>query len=562
MRTDFTPEQLRNPRLAEAQDILHDCVHCGLCNATCPTYVVSGDERESPRGRIYLIKSMLERGLSPTGAEIRHIDSCLGCLSCTTTCPYDVDYLRLLDLAREEVDQSKARGVIDQNMRRLFLEVMPHPVRLRSLLRYARMAKPLGAFVKGLGMKSISAVLDSAPAGLLPSASYEGPGLAATKTTRRYRVAMLAGCTQQVLRPEINDATIRLLARRGVDVEVASGAGCCGAYAKTLGAHETAVEQAKVNIEAWMKLIGKGELDAIIIAGAGCGTAVKDYERLLKYEPDYDWKAKQIAGLAKDITEFLDGFDLGPPKRWSSLRVAYHSSCAMQHGQGIDKVPRDLLVKAGFAVVDVPEAHLCCGGAGGYQMLHPDLAGTLRERKAENIAKSKPDLVACGDMNCIAQLAMGMETPIVHTVELLDWAYGGPVPRGLEKLAELVSNVPEVELPREKPRLPIPGIKRPGSPGGAAGLDAGPQAGGHAGGHAAKPVGDKPAGSKPDAGGPPAAKPDSRKPGLAGRLEAAAKALGPGKDRRSPKPPARPEEARNSKVSKKSTTSKKSVEPT
>lgn len=466
MQTNFSAKQLQNPRLVEARDILHRCVHCGLCNATCPTYVLSGDERESPRGRIYLIKSMLESGRAPRAAQTRHIDSCLNCLSCVTTCPYGVDYKHLIDFARGHVEEKGSRGPVERLTRQAFLMIMPEPSRLRQLLRYGRLVRPVSRFLRRIGLREVAAMLELAPTGLLPSASYGGPGVAATKLDRRYRVALLAGCTQQVMRPEITDATIRLLARRGVDVEVAPGAGCCGSYANALGRRSKTIQQAKVNVDAWMKLIGKDELDAIIINGAGCGTTVKDYPQLLKQVPDYDWKASQIAGMARDVTEFLDGFDLGPPKRWSSLRVAYHSSCSMLHGQGIEKAPRELLSKAGFAVVDVAEGHLCCGAADGYNLLHPQVADELRNRKADNIARAKADVVACGDVACITQLAAGMETPVVHTVELLDWAYGGPVPRGLERLAELVNDVPDSEPAHEKSiglRLSLGGMGRQSS---------------------------------------------------------------------------------------------------
>lgn len=467
MQTDFTAKQLRDPRLVEVQDILHRCTHCGLCNATCPTYVLTGDERESPRGRIYLIKSMLERGKAPRVSEIRHIDSCLNCLSCVTTCPYAVDYKHLIDFARIHVESKGTRGPKERLTREAFLKIMPEPSLLRQLLRYARFVRPMSRLLKRIGLPEIAAMLDMAPSGLLPSATFAGPGLAATKVERRYRVALLTGCTQQVMRPEINDATIRLLARRGVDVVVAPDTGCCGSYARALGRETTAIEQATANVDAWMKLISKDDLDAIIINGAACGTTVKDYPQFLQQVPDYEWKAQQIAGMTRDVTEFLDGFDLGPPKRWSSLRVAYHSSCLMRHGQAIDKAPRELLSNAGFAVVDIPEGHLCCGAASGYNMLHSQTADELRDRKVSNIERAKVDLVACGDVSCMSQLGAAMNMPVVHTVELLDWAYGGPVPRGLEKLTELVSDVPDSLPERSKARglrLPLGRLGRASQP--------------------------------------------------------------------------------------------------
>ena len=289
-------------------------------------------------------------------------------------------------------------------------------------------------------------MLELAPAGLLRSANYVGPGTAATKTERRRRVILLAGCAQQVLRPEINDATIRLLARRGVDVEVAPGAGCCGALVLHMGREAAAIAMAKRNIDAWMRVIEKGDpVDAVIVNASGCGTTVKDYAHLLARDPKYAEPAARIAGMARDVTEFIGSHDMGPPKRWSSLRVAYHSACSMQHGQRGSEEPRRLLRNAGFTVVEIPEGHLCCGSAGTYNVLQPTIAGELRERKIANIRSVRPDVVATGNIGCLTQLAAGMDIPIAHTVELLDWAYGGAMPRGFESLAKHVQDVPEAK---------------------------------------------------------------------------------------------------------------------
>ena len=278
----------------------------------------------------------------------------------------------------------------------------------------------------------------------LPAPSrFEGPGTAATAGERRARVILLAGCAQQVLRPDINDATIRLLARRGVDVEVAPGAGCCGALVQHMGREAAAIEMAKKNVDAWTRVMEKrGPIDAVIINTSGCGTTVKDYAHLLAGEKDYAEKAAKIASLARDVTEFMAGYDMGPPVRWSSLRVAYHSACSMQHGQRIFDEPRKLLRNAGFTVLEVPESHLCCGSAGTYNIMQPEIAAQLRDRKVGNIESVRPDVVAAGNIGCITQLAGGMGIPIAHTAELLDWAYGGPTPRGLEALEVHVTDVP------------------------------------------------------------------------------------------------------------------------
>jgi glycolate dehydrogenase iron-sulfur subunit len=446
MQTSFTPKQLKNPRLAEVDKILRRCVHCGFCIATCPTYVLLGDERDSPRGRIYLMKEMFEHDRRASPEVQRHVDRCLSCLSCMTTCPSGVDYMHLVDYARAHIEDTGKRGIRERMARALIAGTLPYPERFRLALRAARFARPFIGLLRRLGFRELAAMLELAPAGLLRSGSFAGPGTAATKTERLRRVILLAGCAQQVLRPEINDATIRLLARRGVDVEVAPGAGCCGALVHHLGREAAAIAMAKRNVDAWTRVIDKGDpVDAVVVNASGCGTTVKDYGHLLAREPKHAERAAKIAGMARDVTEFIGSYDLGPPKRWSSLRVAYHSACSMQHGQRIVDEPRKLLRNAGFTVVEIPEGHLCCGSAGSYNLLQPAIAADLRERKVDNIKSVRPDLVATGNIGCLTQLASGMDIPIAHTVELLDWAYGGPMPRGLEALAKHVKDVPEAK---------------------------------------------------------------------------------------------------------------------
>ena len=443
MQTNFSPEQLTNARIAEADAILRRCVHCGLCTATCPTYVLLGDERDSPRGRIYLIKDMLEEN-APASPEVQlHLDRCLSCLSCMSTCPSGVDYMHLIDLARGYVEQTAGRPFKERFVRKLLAFVLPYPERFRLALRLAPLGRPWLKLLRRLKLNQLVAMIELAPEVLPPAPKYEGAGVAATEDERRARVIMLSGCAQQVLRPGINDSTIRLLARRGVDVVVAHGAGCCGALTYHLGNEAGAVEFAKRNVDAWSRELAKGAVDAIVINASGCGTTVKDYGHLLKREPEYAARAARISSLALDISEFLGKYELGPPKRWSSLRIAYHPACSLQHGQGVKELPRDQLVKAGYSVVDIPESHICCGSAGTYNILQPEIAGELRDRKAKNIRRMKPDLVATGNIGCITQLGGSVDVPVVHTIELLDWAYGGPVPPGLEHLARFVSNVPE-----------------------------------------------------------------------------------------------------------------------
>jgi glycolate oxidase iron-sulfur subunit len=309
-------------------------------------------------------------------------------------------------------------------------------------LKLVPLGRPFKSLLMRTGFKELAAMLDLAPSAAPGRARFSGPGTAATKGERRGRVVMLAGCAQQVLRPEINDTTISLLARRGVDVEVAPGAGCCGALVHHMGKEAQAMEFARANIDAWMRVIDKGPIDAVIINASGCGTTVKDYGHMLRHDRIYAERAQRISDLTRDITEFMADYNLGPPKRWSSLRVAYHSACSMQHGQRITDEPKMLLKKAGFTVVDIPEGHICCGSAGTYNILQSDIATQLRARKVANIKSVKPDIIAAGNIGCITQIGLGTDIPIVHTVELIDWAYGGPVPRGLESLARHVTDVP------------------------------------------------------------------------------------------------------------------------
>lgn len=449
MQTNFTPEQLADPRLAEVDKILRRCVHCGLCTGTCSTYVLLGDERDSPRGRIYLMKEMFETGRDASDEVRHHVDRCLSCLSCMTTCPGGVDYMHLVDHARVHIEETGRRSFKDRAMRWLLRAVLPYPFRFRWALRAVPLARPLLPAMKRMGLDEMAAMIELAPAKSGRSARFAGPGTAATKTARRGKVILLAGCAQQVLRPQIHDATIRLFARAGVDVEVAAGAGCCGALVHHMGRERDAIGFAKRNVDAWMKLINRGPVDAIIVNASGCGTTVKDYGHLLRSEPGYADAGQKIADLARDVTEYATELDLGPSKRWSSLRVAYHSACSLQHGQRVTDEPKALLKMAGYTVIDIPEGHICCGSAGTYNIMQPKIAAELRTRKVANIEKMKPDVIAAGNIGCITQIAHGTSLPIVHTIELLDWAHGGPAPAGLENYATFMSDVP---LPSKTPQ--------------------------------------------------------------------------------------------------------------
>jgi glycolate oxidase iron-sulfur subunit len=310
-------------------------------------------------------------------------------------------------------------------------------------MRAAPLGRRLSGVLRALKLQELAAMVDLAPAERPRSGRFLGPGTATPTGVRTGRVILLAGCAQQVLRPQINDATIRLFARGGIDVVVAAGAGCCGALSQHMGRAKEAIAAAKINVDAWSKEIAKGGIDAIIINTSGCGTTIKDYGHLLAHDRDYAERAKTVSALAKDVSEFLGRHEIGAPKRWSSLKVAYHSACSLQHGQRVTSEPKTLLKKAGFTVLDVPEGHLCCGSAGVYNILQPEIAGALVDRKAAHIKSLRPDVVAAGNIGCITQLQTALDAPVVHTVELLDWAHGGPVPPGLEQLAKYSTDVPQ-----------------------------------------------------------------------------------------------------------------------
>jgi glycolate oxidase iron-sulfur subunit len=434
METHFSQQQLADPALNEVEAILRRCVHCGFCTATCSSYVLLGDERDSPRGRIYLIKNMLERGEAATTETVKHIDRCLSCLSCMTTCPSGVDYMHLVDFARVHIENTATRPVKDRLTRRLLQAVLPYPSRFRQALWLATLARPLRPLLRAFGLVEMAAMIDKAQVPVR-SPAHPAPQVIPAKGVRRARVALLMGCAQQVLRPQINDMAIDLLTRQGVEVVLARGEGCCGALVHHMGREEAAKAFARKNILAWEHAAVEAPLDAILVTASGCGTTVKDYGHMLAQDPAYADRAKVISALAKDITEFLaDMIDIGAPEGWSDMRVAYHSACSMQHGQRVNAQPRQLLRDAGFSVVEIGEGYICCGSAGTYNLLQPEIAGELRERKLDNIRATKPDCIATGNIGCISQLEGSDAPPIVHTIELLNWAYGGACPAELKHL--------------------------------------------------------------------------------------------------------------------------------
>ncbi len=433
MQTNFTELQLRDPEIAVANQILRTCVHCGFCTATCPTFVLLGDELDSPRGRIYLIKDMLENERPASEEVVRHIDRCLSCLSCMTTCPSGVHYMHLVDHARTYIEATYRRPLHDRALRTVLAAVLPRPGLMRLALKGAKLARPFARLIprKGVLAGRLRALLKLAPAQVPSASATEIPARHPALGTRRGRVALLAGCAQQVLDPAINEATIRLLTRMGVEVVVAEGAGCCGGLTHHMGKHDPAMASAAANIAAWSREIADGGLDAIVVNTSGCGTTVKDYGFMFRTaEPGLRAQAERVSALALDISEYLGRIGYAPTRPAPGLTVAYHAACSLQHGQKVVTEPKMLLRKAGFTVKEPAEGHLCCGSAGTYNLMQPEIATRLRARKLDNIRATKADLIAAGNIGCMTQLA-GDTLPVVHSIELLDWMAGGPAPEGI-----------------------------------------------------------------------------------------------------------------------------------
>jgi glycolate oxidase iron-sulfur subunit len=435
MKTEFSLTQLADPDIAEADKILRACVHCGFCTATCPTYVLLGDELDSPRGRIYLIKEMLEKDRPPTQEVVKHIDRCLSCLACMTTCPSGVNYMHLVDQARVKIEKDYTRPLPERALRAVLAWVLPRPGWFRAGMILARLGRPLAALLPTPSVapatptlvRRIKAMLALAP-GSLPPRGAAGGSVFPAQGIKKGRVALLQGCAQQVLAPRINQAAINLLTRHGIEVVLVKDEQCCGALTHHLGRDGDALARARANITVWAAEADRGGLDAILMTTSGCGTVIKDYGFMLREDRDFAAAAAKVSALAKDISEYLGGIDLQPSQPHSDIVVAYHSACSLQHGQKITQAPKELLSKNGFVVKDVPESHLCCGSAGTYNILQPDIANKLRDRKVANIAMVKPDMIAAGNIGCMVQIASGTSVPVVHTVELLDWATGGPRP--------------------------------------------------------------------------------------------------------------------------------------
>ncbi len=437
MQTTFTPEQLKNPAIERSNEILRACVHCGFCTATCPTYQVLGDELDSPRGRIYLIKDMLENDRPADAKTVKHIDRCLSCLACMTTCPSGVHYMHLVDHARDHIEKTYKRPFSDRALRWLLANILPYPTRFRLALLGAKLGRPFRFLMPDARLK---AMLDMAPKTIPPVSRNDDPQSFAPQGARKKRVALMTGCAQKALNTDINDATIRLLTRLGCEVVVAEGAGCCGALTHHMGKTDESHASAAKNIRAWSAEMDGAGLDAIVINTSGCGTTIKDYGHMFRNDP-LAAQAAAVSDKAMDISELLMQLDL-PEGGAPDLTVAYHAACSLQHGQQIKTYPKDLLKRAGFTVVEPADSHLCCGSAGTYNLMQPEISAQLKERKIRTLEAKSPDIIAAGNIGCMMQIGSGSDVPIVHTVELLDWVTGGPKPPALSTKGKREAPVP------------------------------------------------------------------------------------------------------------------------
>ena len=426
MQTTFTPAQLKDPGTARANEILRTCVHCGFCTATCPTYQILGDELDSPRGRIYLMKDMLENARRPDAQTVKHIDRCLSCLACMTTCPSGVHYMHLVDHARAYIEQNYTRPWHDRWLRWVLAQILPYPRRFRIALAAAKLARPLAGLLPDPRLRAMLAMV---PRHIPPVSRNDDPQVFPAQGAAKMRVALMTGCAQRALNTDINDATIRLLTRHGADVVILRQ-GCCGALTHHMGKTDAAHATAAVNIKAFAAEHAARGLDAVVINTSGCGTTVKDYGHMFA-GTDLAQDAATVAALARDISEVLAEHLSLPKGGDKGLRVAYHAACSLQHGQRIRTHPKDLLRRVGFKVVEPENSHLCCGSAGTYNLMQPAISAELKARKVATLEAQSPNIIAAGNIGCMIQIGSGTGVPVVHTVELLDWATGGPKPPAL-----------------------------------------------------------------------------------------------------------------------------------
>jgi len=426
MQTFFNEDQLLESDFKRSNEVLRACVHCGFCTATCPTYQVLGDELDSPRGRIYLIKDMLENNRVPDQKTVKHIDRCLSCLACMSTCPSGVHYMHLVDHARAYIEDKYKRPLFERLLRWALVKILPYPTRFRLALLGAKMARPIARFLPDPRLRAMIAM---APKQVPPVSRNDDPQSFVPSIARKKRVVLMTGCAQRALNTDINDATIRLLQRLGCEIVIPQGQGCCGALTHHLGKTTESHAAAAQNIRAWQSEIDHGGLDAVVINTSGCGTTVKDYGHMFR-DSDLAEEAAQISKLTMDVSELLMQLDM-PDLEQKNIKVAYHAACSLQHGQQIKTFPKTLLQKAGFTVLEPADPHLCCGSAGTYNLMQPEISSQLKTRKVANLEALQPDIIAAGNIGCMMQIGSGTAVPVVHSVELLDWATGGPQPAAL-----------------------------------------------------------------------------------------------------------------------------------
>lgn len=429
MKTHFSIESLSRPEIAEANVILKDCVHYGFCIPVCPTYVLLGDEKDSPRGRIELIREMLESHTVPRAATVKHLDRCLSCNACMSTCGARVDYMHLIDRARAYIETNYRRPNGERVLRWLLVTILPNPILFGILIRVAQLCRPLTLLLPA-GLRSIVKMV---PRNIAHEVQAT-PGVYPTEGERRYRVLLHVGCVQQSLGMAITAATVRLLTRYGCEVVVSNESACCGALELHMGWETRARDRAKRTLVAWETELDRNGLDAIVINTSGCGTVIKDYPHLFAGDPKWKARAERIARLSMDVTEFAQRLPINVSDGQSQFIVAYHDACSLLHGQKITSQPRRLLKDAGFLVRDVPERHFCCGSAGTYNILQQRIAEQLGRRKAAHIESTDAGIIAAGNLGCIMQISRYTSLPVVHTIELLDWATGGPLPPALKSV--------------------------------------------------------------------------------------------------------------------------------
>jgi len=403
MKTELSSELLATPEGKDADSILRTCVHCGFCNATCPTYQLLGDEKDGPRGRIYLIKQLLE-GKEATEKTQQHLDRCLTCRNCETTCPSGVKYSHLLEIGRKHIEKKVPRDFKSRVTRQLLLNILPYEKRFTPLMRMGQIFKPLTP--KVLKKK----IPKRTTKGFLPKESH------------KRKMLILSGCVQPAMSPDINAATARVLNKLGISLITPKKAGCCGAVSLHLSAEEAALNFMRNNIDAWWPDIESGA-EAIIMTASGCGVTVKEYGHLLKHDTNYAEKAERVSNICRDISEIIDQEDLSVLNLNHDVKqkISFHPPCTLQHGQKITGIVESILNKSGFELLPVLDSHLCCGSAGTYSILQAELSEQLQKNKIKNLLANKPELIVTSNIGCQTHLQEVSDIPVIHWIHLLDY---------------------------------------------------------------------------------------------------------------------------------------------